>query len=63
MSTTITPRGLGNPDREARLAWIFFGSTFVALILNGVWTIVVGTALHHSKFRLVELLDIRPPDE
>ena len=44
MSTTITPRGLGNPDREARLAWIFFGSTFVALILNGVWTIVVGTA-------------------
>lgn len=44
MSTTIQSSSFGNPEREVRLAWIFFGGTFVALILNGVWSIVVGTA-------------------
>jgi hypothetical protein len=32
------------PDRNIRFAWICFGGTFVALVLNGIWTMVVGTA-------------------
>jgi hypothetical protein len=44
MSTTFTPRGVSNPDREIRLAWQFFAGTFVALILNGIWSMIVGTA-------------------
>lgn len=35
---------MSRPDRDIRLAWIFFVSTFVALILNGVWSLLVGTA-------------------
>lgn len=31
-------------DGDVRLAWMFFGGTFVALILNGIWSLVVGTA-------------------
>jgi hypothetical protein len=31
-------------DRNIRFAWICFGGTFVALILNGIWSLVVGTA-------------------
>ena len=30
--------------RDLRLAWIFFGGTFVALILSGIWSLIVGTA-------------------
>lgn len=42
MSTIHVP---GNRAEHAvRLSWIFFGSTFVALILNGVWSLIVGTA-------------------
>jgi fumarate reductase subunit D len=44
MSTAQTVRPNSNPDREVRLAWVFFGGTFVALILNGIWSMVVGTA-------------------
>lgn len=31
-------------DRMIRFAWTCFGGTFVALILNGIWSLVVGTA-------------------
>lgn len=44
MSTALTSKSNTNPDREVRLAWLFFGGTFVALILNGIWSMVVGTA-------------------
>ena len=32
------------PDRDRSLAWAFFAGTFVALIANGLWSLVVGTA-------------------
>ena len=44
MSTALTSKSNTNPDREVRFAWLFFGGTFVALILNGIWSMVVGTA-------------------
>jgi hypothetical protein len=44
MSTTLTRGNRGRPEREVRLAWIFFAGTFVALILNGIWSMIVGTA-------------------
>ena len=31
-------------SKETRLAWMFFFGTFVALILNGIWSLFVGTA-------------------
>ncbi|MEY4224487.1 MAG: hypothetical protein RIS33_1421 [Actinomycetota bacterium] len=30
--------------REVKLAWMLVAGTFVALILNGIWSLVVGTA-------------------
>lgn len=44
VSITTTSSNINKPDREIRLAWQFFAGTFVALILNAVWTIIVGTA-------------------
>jgi hypothetical protein len=44
MSTTIPSGGLSRPNREIRLAWQFFAGTFVALILNGMWSLFVGTS-------------------
>lgn len=44
MSTTSISNGLSRPDREIRRAWQFFAGTFVALILNGIWSMIVGTA-------------------
>ena len=44
MSTTATPNLTNIADREIRFAWRFFGGTFVALILNGIWSLLVGTA-------------------
>ena len=44
MSTTIPSSNLGRSDREIRLAWQLFGGTFVALILNGMWSLFVGTS-------------------
>ena len=43
-STTISSRTFGRPDREIRLAWQFFAGTFVALALNGIWSLLVGTS-------------------
>lgn len=42
MSTTLTSNA--RPDREIRLSWLFFAGTFVALILNGMWSLAVGTS-------------------
>lgn len=44
MSTTTQPMQPARADRDVRLAWMFFGGTFVALILNGIWSLFVGTA-------------------
>ena len=44
MSVALGSKSKINPDREVRLSWMFFGSTFIAFILNGIWTISVGTA-------------------
>ena len=44
MSITATSSGLGRPDREIRRAWQFFAGTFVVLVLNGIWSMIVGTA-------------------
>ena len=44
MSTTSISSGLGRSDREIRRAWQFFVGTFVALVLNGIWPMIVGTA-------------------
>ena len=44
MSTTSMSRGSDRSDREIRLAWQFFAGTFVALVLNGIWSMIVGTA-------------------
>lgn len=44
MTTAFTSDTSTRSDREVRRAWIFFGGTFVALILNGIWSMIVGTA-------------------
>jgi hypothetical protein len=37
-----------NPDSRAdmdlRFAWMFLGGTFVALVLNGIWSLYMGTS-------------------
>ncbi|MGA0877486.1 MAG: hypothetical protein ACO3SP_00040 [Ilumatobacteraceae bacterium] len=38
------PSGYAAGSREIKFAWLFFFGTFVALILNGIWSLVVGTA-------------------
>ena len=44
MATTIPSDGLQRPERDIRLAWTLFVGTFVALVLNGIWSLLVGTA-------------------
>jgi hypothetical protein len=44
MSTATTSHHPDPAEREVRRSWIFFGGTFVALILNGIWSVFVGTA-------------------
>ena len=44
MAITTPSKSTGNADRDHRLAWLFFAGTFVALILNGIWSLYVGTA-------------------
>lgn len=31
-------------ERDVKLAWLFFAGTFVVLVLNGVWSVFMGTA-------------------
>jgi hypothetical protein len=42
MQTTTGSRR--RAERDLRWSWIFFVGTFVALVLNGIWSLVVGTA-------------------
>ena len=42
MSTVFSPST--KADQEIRYAWMFLAGTFVALILNGIWSTIVGTA-------------------
>jgi hypothetical protein len=44
MSTTYPSRSGVQSEKEIRLAWLFFAGTFVALLLNGAWSLFVGTA-------------------
>ena len=44
MSTTSISSGHHRPDREIRLAWLFIAGTFAALVLSGIWSMIVGTA-------------------
>ena len=44
MTTAFTSGQSADPDREVRRAWLFFAGTFVALVLNGIWSMIVGTA-------------------
>ncbi len=44
MSTTYSSSPAGRSDRDVRLAMLFFAGTFVALVLNGIWSLFVGTA-------------------
>lgn len=44
MSISNAPGTATNADREVTRAWKFFAGTFVALILNGIWSLIVGTA-------------------
>lgn len=41
MTMSIDPQ---RGDREVTFAWRMFAGTFVALILNGIWSLIVGTA-------------------
>lgn len=44
MSTATTPNPASKAEREIRFAWMFLGGTFVALLFNGIWSTIVGTA-------------------
>lgn len=44
MSTTYSSSPASRSDRDVRLAMLFFAGTFVALVLNGIWSLFVGTA-------------------
>ena len=44
MSTSYPFRSGIQSEKEIRLAWLFFAGTFVALLLNGAWSLFVGTA-------------------
>ena len=44
MSITVRSSRTEKSDREIRLAWQFFAGTIVALVLNGMWSLLVGTA-------------------
>lgn len=44
MSITSAPRSLGRADHEVRCAWMLFAGTIVAVVLSGIWSLIVGTA-------------------
>lgn len=44
MCSLAVPKTTNKADREVKFAWMFFGGTFVALILSGIWSMFVGTA-------------------
>ena len=44
MSITSAPRSVDKADHEVRFAWMFFAGTIVAVVLSGIWSLIVGTA-------------------
>lgn len=44
MSITSTHRPFNNADREIQFAWMLFAGTMVAVVLSGIWSMIVGTA-------------------
>lgn len=44
MCSLAVPKAANKAEREVKFAWMFFGGTFVALILSGIWSMFVGTA-------------------
>ena len=44
MSITSTHRPFNNTDREIQYAWILFAATIIAVVLSGIWSMIVGTA-------------------
>ena len=44
MSTASAPAHLNKADQEERYAWMLFAGTIVAVVLSGIWSLIVGTA-------------------
>jgi len=44
MSIAGAPRPINRADHEARSAWMCFAGTIVAVLLSGMWSLMVGTA-------------------
>jgi FtsH-binding integral membrane protein len=44
MTTRSLASSQSRPDREIQLAWLFFAGTFPALVVSGIWSMIVGTA-------------------
>ena len=44
MSIASAPKYLNKADQETRYAWILFASTIAAVVLSGIWSLIVGTA-------------------
>ena len=44
MSTGAAFTSPHQAEREVRNSWRFFAATFVAMVLNGFWTLLMGTA-------------------
>lgn len=44
MSITNAPRYLNKADQETRYAWMLFAGTIIAVVLSGIWSMIVGTA-------------------
>lgn len=44
MSIASAPRPLNRADQEVRYAWMLFIGTIVAVLLSGIWSMMVGTA-------------------
>lgn len=44
MEQEFTSEGRSRGERSKRLAWWFAGGTILAVVLSGIWSLIVGTA-------------------
>ena len=44
MSIASMPRFLNKAGQEVRYAWMLFAGTIIAVVLSGIWSLIVGTA-------------------
>lgn len=44
MSITSAPGSPGRADHEIRYAWMLFVGTIIAVVMSGIWSLIVGTA-------------------